>query len=234
MALFPLSAYSSRASFFVYNSAYMNTGNNNKKALVGYYFDDNLMRSVKGDKSLRDSVYNRERTMNLVDENIDELLEVILFLLLSTGIYRIVIGLNNGEIKTSSVFDPFNVEVHLAEDLLVPDYVFHHFGTISLDEKEALIERYYQMLEHDPAFDFLSEEWQEAFHKRNETMNQLTDEQDLRYIIEHIPALRNLEGYYLRSAVINLFNSTVSMSFNCDGTQIMSHKKFKEFIEEYL
>jgi hypothetical protein len=46
--------------------------------------------------------------------------------------------------------------------------------------------------------------------------------------------LRNLDGYYLRSAVINLFNSTISMSFNCDGTQIMSHKKFREFIEEYV
>jgi len=212
----------------------MNTGNNKKSAVVGYYFDDNLMRSVKGDKSLRDSVYNRERTINLVDENIDELLDVILFLLLSTGIYRIVIGLNNGEIKTSSVFDPFNVEVHLAEDLLSPDYVFHHFGVITLEEKSELIKRYYQMLEHDHAFEYLSDDWQKAFHKRNEIMSQLTNEDDLRYIIEHIPALRNLEGYYLRSAVINLFNSTISMSFNCDGTQIMSHKKFKEYIEEYV
>ncbi len=83
----------------------MNDWKNKKSALVGYSFDENLMRSIKGDSSLRDSLYNRER---------------------------------------------------------------------------------------------------------------------------------NLEGYYLRSAVINLFNSTVSMSFNCDGTQIMSHKKFKEFIEDYI
>jgi len=52
--------------------------------------------------------------------------------------------------------------------------------------------------------------------------------------VRSLTALRNLEGYYLRSAVINLFNSTISMSFNCDGTQIMSHKKFREFIEEYV
>jgi len=204
----------------------MNTGDNKKSALVGYGFDDNLMRSVKGDESLKDSVYNRERTHNIVDKNIDELMEVILFLLLSTGIYRIVIG--------SSVFDPFNVEIHLAEDLLVADYVFDHFGMISLEEKEALIKRYYLMLEHDQAFEYLSEEWQEAFHDRNQSMKQLTDENELRYIVEHIPALRNLDGYYLRSAVINLFNSTISMSFNCDGTQIMSHKKFREFIDEYV
>lgn len=212
----------------------MNTGDNKKSALVGYGFDENLMQSVKGDKGLRDSVYNRKKNDNFVDQNMDDLMDVILFLLLSTGIYRIVIGLNNGEIKTSSVFDPFNVEIHLAEDLLVADYVFDHFGIISLEEKEALIKRYYQMLEKDEAFDYLSDEWQEAFNQRNQEMKQLTDENELRYIVEHIPALRNLDGYYLRSAVINLFNSTISMSFNCDGTQIMSHKKFREFIEDYV
>ena len=212
----------------------MNTGDNKKSALVGYGFDENLMQSVKGDKGLRVSVYNRKKNDNFVDQNMDDLMDVILFLLLSTGIYRIVIGLNNGEIKSSSVFDPFNVEIHLAEDLLVADYVFDHFGMISLEEKEALIKRYYQMLEKDQAFDYLSDEWQEAFHQRNQEMKQLTNENELRYIVEHIPALRNLDGYYLRSAVINLFNSTISMSFNCDGTQIMSHKKFREFIEDYV
>ena len=51
----------------------MSVGKSNKKeALVGYYFDDNLMRSVKGDSSLRDSVYTRERSYNIVDENMEQ------------------------------------------------------------------------------------------------------------------------------------------------------------------
>ena len=205
-----------------------------KEALVGYYFDDNLMRSVKGDKSLRDSVYNRERSFNNVDENIDALMGVVKYLLKSTGIFRIVIGFNNGEVKTSSVFDPFNVEIHLVEDLMSEDYVFHHFGRIEIDEKSELIKRFYKMLENDKAFNFLSEEWKNAFHSRNQFMKQLTNEEELDFIVENLPKLRSLDGYYLRSAVINLFNSTIAMSFNCDGTQIMSHKKFKEFINEYI
>jgi len=205
-----------------------------KEALVGYYFDDNLMRSVKGDKSLRDSVYNRERSFNNVDENIAALMGVVKYLLKSTGIFRIVIGFNNGEIKTSSVFDPFNVEIHLVEDLISEDYVFHHFGRINIEEKSELIKRFYKMLENDKAFNFLSEEWQNAFHSRNQFMKQLTNEEELDFIVENLPKLRSLDGYYLRSAVINLFNSTIAMSFNCDGTQIMSHKKFKEFINEYI
>jgi len=205
-----------------------------KEALVGYYFDDNLMRSVKGDKSLRDSVYNRERSFNNVDENIEALMGIVKYLLKSTGIFRIVIGFNNGEVKTSSVFDPFNVEIHLVEDLISEDYVFHHFGRIEIGEKSELIKRFYKMLENDKAFNFLSKEWQYAFHSRNKFMKQLTNEEDLDFIVENLPKLRSLDGYYLRSVVINLFNSTIAMSFNCDGTQIMSHKKFKEFINEYI
>ena len=207
---------------------------NKKEALVGYYFNNNLMHSIKGDKSLRESVYNRERAFNIVDEHLEELVNVWLFLLLKTGAYRLVIGLNNAEVRVASVFDPFNTEVHLADDLLKPKYVDFHFNKISLDKKDKLIKRIYLMLEKDKTFDLLSKDWQQSLLDRNQKMQQLTRENDLHFILQNIPKLRHLEGYYLRSITINLFNSTVSMSFNCDGTQIMSHKKFKEFITEYL
>jgi hypothetical protein len=205
-----------------------------KDALVGYYFNNNLMHSIKGDKSLRESVYNRERAFNVVDENIDELARVWLYLLLETGAYRLVIGLNNTEIRVSSVFDPLNTEVHLAEDLLNFEYVDFHFNKIALKEKSKLIKRIYKLLEQDDSFEILSPQWQQSLLKRNQKMGQLTNINDLRFILENIPKLRHLEGYYLRTITINLFNSTVSMSFNCDGTQIMSHKKFREFIEQYI
>ncbi|AYQ57758.1 hypothetical protein MS2017_2105 [Bathymodiolus thermophilus thioautotrophic gill symbiont] len=205
-----------------------------KDALVGYYFNNNLMHSIKGDKSLRESVYNRERAFNVVDENIDELARVWLYLLLETGAYRLVIGLNNTEVRLSSVFDPLNTEVHLAEDLLSPEYIDFHFNKIALKEKSQLIKRIYKLLEQDDSFEILSPQWQQSLLERNQKMGQLTNINDLRFILENIPKLRHLEGYYLRTITINLFNSTVSMSFNCDGTQIMSHKNFREFIEQYI
>jgi len=205
-----------------------------KDALVGYYFNNNLMHSIKGDKSLRESVYNRERAFNNVDKNLEKLSEVWLYLLLETGAYRLVIGLNNAEVRISSVFDPFNTEVHLADDLLNPEYMDFHFNKIPLKEKSRLIKRLYKVMEKDTAFELLSPEWQKSLHVRNQKMEKLTDINDLRFIMENLPKLRDLEGYYLRSITINLFNSTVSMSFNCDGTQIMSHKKFREFIEHYI
>jgi hypothetical protein len=205
-----------------------------KDALVGYYFNNNLMHSIKGDKSLRESVYNRERAFNNVDKNIGQLSQVWLDLLLETGAYRLVIGLNNAEVRIASVFDPFNTEVHLADDLLNPEYTNFHFNKISLEEKSKLIKRIYHALENDSAFDMLSSEWQQSLRKRNQNMQKLTNIDDLRFIMKNLTKLRHLEGYYLRSVTINLFNSTVSMSFNCDGTQIMSHKNFREFIEEYI
>lgn len=205
-----------------------------KDALVGYYFNNNLMHSIKGDKSLRESVYNRERAFNSVDENLEQLSQVWLDLLLDTGVYRLVVGLNNAEVRVSSVFDPFNTEVHLADDLLNSDYVDFHFNKIPLKKKSQLIKRIYKMLENDEVFGMLSLQWQQSLHERNQSMQKLTNINDLRFILKNLSKLRHLEGYYLRSVTINLFNSTVSMSFNCDGTQIMSHKKFKEFIEEYI
>jgi hypothetical protein len=45
-------------------------------------------------------------------------------------VYRLGIGLNNAEVRVASIFDPFNTEVHLADDLLNPDYVDFHFSII--------------------------------------------------------------------------------------------------------
>jgi hypothetical protein len=164
-----------------------------KDALVGYYFNNNLMHSIKGDKSLRESVYNRERAFNVVDENIEELARVWLYLLLETGAYRLVIGLNNTEVRLSSVFDPLNTEVHLAEDLLSPEYVNFHFNKIALKEKSKLIKRIYKLLEQDNSFEILSPQWQQSLLERNQKMGQLTNINDLRFILEHIPKLRHLE-----------------------------------------
>ncbi|SFV86802.1 hypothetical protein MNB_SUP05-SYMBIONT-4-199 [hydrothermal vent metagenome] len=205
-----------------------------KDALVGYYFNNNLMHSIKGDKSLRESVYNRERTLNSVDENMERLSKVWLYLLMETGAYRLVIGLNNAEVRISSVFDPFNTEVHLAGDLLNQEYMDFNFNKIPLKEKSRLIKRFYKVMEEDTVFKLLSPEWQKSLLERNKKMEKLTNIDDLRFIMENLPKLRDLEGYYLRTVTINLFNSTVSMAFNCDGTQIMSHKKFREFIEHYI
>lgn len=207
-----------------------------KKALVGYGFDKKLIQSIKGDKSLRDTVYNRKKHNSSVDKSIHKIMSVCEYLLLETGVHRLSIGFNNGEIKTFSIFDPANMEVHLAADLLDQDYLASHFVVISLAEKSRFFKRLYTMLAKDKIFEYLSSDWQNTFKARNKAMQyaQLTNIEDLRYILSVLPCLRNLEGYFLRTASIGLFNSTINMTFNCDGTQIVAHQVFKDFVQNNI
>lgn len=207
-----------------------------KAALVGYGFDKELIKSIKGDKSLRESVYARPKNNSFIDNNITQVLAVCENLLINTGIHRLSIGFNNSEIKTFSIFDPANMEVHLASDLLDDCYINDNFIKISLEEKSQFFKRLYIMLTKDKIFNHLSSKWQQDFKTRNENMQdaKLTNIDELKYIISILPKLRNLEGYFLRTASIGLFNSTVDMTFNCDGTQIIAHHIFKDFVANIL
>jgi hypothetical protein len=204
------------------------------KALVGYGFSPEFITSIKGDKSLRESVYNRPRVVNFVDKHIEQLSKVCEFLLLNTGIHRLSIGFNNGEIKTFSVFDPLNMEIHSVENILDDEYIAVNFPKLNLEQKDAFIKRMYRYLVADEMFEHLPEFWKTDIQQRNAKMQELTNIQNLHYILQTLPKLRDIEGYYLRTAAISLFNSSIAMSFNCDGTQIMAHSSFNDFIEEYL
>ena len=205
-----------------------------KKALIGYGFSPKFMCSIKGDKSLRESVYNRPRVVNFVDENIEKLSKIITHLLLNTGVHRISIGFNNGEIKSFSVFDPLNMEIHTASNILDEEYIAINFPQLSLDKKDKFIKRLYNYLTTDEVFTDLPNFWQNDFKNRNNQMQELTNTQTLNDILTTLPKLRNIEGYYLRTATISLFNSSIALSFNCDGTQIMAHSSFADFVDEYL
>lgn len=205
-----------------------------KNALVGYGFSPNLVCSLKGDKTLRESVYNRPKVHNFVDKNIKKLTKIFKYLLLETGVHRLSVGFNNGEIKTFSIFDPLNMEVHTAQNILEKDYLHNNFPKISLIEKDAFIKRLYKNLVTDEVFIKLPNTWQDGLFSRNEKMKKLTNINQLSSLLETLPQLRNIEGYYLRTASISLFNSTIALSFNCDGTQIMAHNAFEDFIKENI
>ena len=204
------------------------------KALIGYGFKAKFMTSIKGDKSLRESVYNRPKIINFVDENIQELSKVFNTLLLETGIHRLSIGFNNGEIKTFSVFDPLNMEIHTAKNMLDKSYLAINFPKLSLDKKDNFIKRMYKNLLLDEVFDDLPDFWKKDLKRRNSQMSELTNPHILSEILATLPKLRDIEGYYLRTANISLFNSSIALSFNCDGTQIMAHSSFNDFINEYI
>ena len=212
----------------------MKEQNTLKKALIGHGFKPDFLCSIKGDKSLRESVYNRPKTINFVDKHIVELGKVFAHLLLDTGVHRLSIGFNNGEMKSFSVFDPLNMEIHTAQNILDKDYVKKNFPKLELSKKDNFIKRLYKYVVADDIFQNLPTDWQNDLSSRNNEMIKLTSIRTLTEILKTLPKLRNIEGYYLRTASISLFNSSIALTFNCDGTQIMAHGSFHGFIEEYL
>lgn len=158
-------------------------------------------------------------------------MEVCQYLLLETGVHRLSIGFNNGEIETFLSLAA-NMEVHLVTDLIDEDYLVDNFVEISLDDKNKFFKRLYQMLTKDEIFYYMPPKWQLAFLERNQSMKyaQLTNIDEVKYIISILPKLRSLDGYFLRTVSIGLFNSTINMTFNCDGTQIIAHQVFRDFV----
>ncbi len=205
-----------------------------KNPILGHTFNKNLRESIQGDKSIRHSVFVRPKDHNIVDTNINKLSEIAYHLLKRTGVFNLRIGLNNGQIEASSVFDPFNTEVHHISDLIDEDYLSQNFTLLNSEDKCELIKTTYKMLSTDKSFNHLTAENQNSLRERNEKSLVEPDFASVKYICESIPLLRNIEHYHLRTISINVFNSVVSMTFNCDGTQIMSHDKFKGFIEDYI
>jgi len=92
----------------------------------------------------------------------------------------------------------------------------------------------YKNLLLDEVFDDLPDFWKKDLKRRNSQMSELTNPHILSEILATLPKLRDIEGYYLRTANISLFNSSIALSFNCDGTQIMAHSSFNDFINEYI
>ncbi len=70
--------------------------------------------SIKGDQSLRETALSRERYESVVDKILPMLQPSLEDLLLNRCIYQVVIGFDNDEVITSSVFDPFGEEIHQA------------------------------------------------------------------------------------------------------------------------
>ncbi len=88
---------------------------------------NNLHVSIKGDPSLRETTFSRERYTSVVDTILPQLQESMEELLLNRCVYRLYLGFNNGEVRVSSAFDPFSTEIHTAQKLIDRGYIDRQF-----------------------------------------------------------------------------------------------------------
>lgn len=194
---------------------------------------NNIQVGIKGDPTLRDSVFTRGKQKSQVDELFPCLEPQLEEMMLRRSVYRVYIGFNSGEIRTCSVFDPMREEVHQAEKLCDEKYIQRHFPTIDYEHKVQGIRDIYRYLRESELFRYVPDYWKRIMLKRSKTWNPIKAS-DLPTIINTLQKLRALDEFYLRNATICIVQHVVRLQFNCDGTQLIDAENYRQFLLENI
>ncbi len=197
------------------------------------YGNRDMHVSIKGDASLRNSAMERPRYDSVVDKNLEALTACFEDLLINRTAHRIMVGFNNGEIRVSTVLDPFSEEFHPALRLLDTSYVQRHFPEIDYNRKAGMIRRMYQAIGEDAFFKELPEHLKHGFSSYFHNWQPLPVE-EIPKIVAQLPQLRKISNFYARSATINIVKDAIQMQFNCDGSHIVSARAYERFVEDFV
>lgn len=189
--------------------------------------------ALKGDPSLRETVFTRERYESVVDSILPQLVKSIEELMLNRSAYQVFVGFNNGEVRVGSVFDPFGEEVHAANKIIEKGYLDRHFPKIAFDKKAGLIKDIYKFISRDPLYGELPRHWKHIFVKTHENWKPVTPD-EISVVLRKLPEMREMSNVYLRNFGISLVQDEIRMQFNCDGTHIVSSKGYEQFVEENI
>lgn len=206
-----------------------------KEAIVGAFglSADKPFVGIKGDPSLRETAPIRSKFASRIDQKVGPALERVEWLLSETGCFSIYIGFNSSEVRTESIFNPFNYEIHDVDALLGDDYISRHFVRVPFEEKMNTIAWVSSMIQTGPLRNYLPKHWLQLMDEQRNSWQPVKKEL-IHDIIRGFDQLRAIEGYYLRNAAISLSEGIVRASFNCDGTYIVRADYFPEFVKQNL
>ncbi|HEY0633820.1 MAG TPA: cyclic nucleotide-binding domain-containing protein [Gammaproteobacteria bacterium] len=188
---------------------------------------------IKGDPSLRESAMTRERYESVVDLQMPRLLPVFKDLLLNRCAYRLFIGFNNGEIRISTLYDPFGQEYHSAARLVDEVYVERHFPRVDYAEKARMIRSHYQMVAMSPAFAQLPNHLHQGFSRYFADWRPVPAD-TVAMTLDSLPQLRTIPNFYVRNATIDIVKDAIHLQFNCDGSHILSAEGYRRFLRENI
>lgn len=188
---------------------------------------------IRGDPSLRETAPIREKYESRIDQKAGRVLEICEWLLAETGCYSIYIGFNSSEVRTESIFNPFNYEIHDVDALIQEGYIQRHFVTVPYEEKLNTISWVKTMIQTGPLRHYLPNHWRHLMDEQRREWQPLHKE-DIRRIVQDLNRLRGIEGYYLRNAALSLSQGIVRASFNCDGTYVVAAEHFSEFVAQNM
>jgi CRP-like cAMP-binding protein len=189
--------------------------------------------SIKGDPSLRESVFDRGRYESMVDKVMDKLRPNLEELLLNRCVYNLFVNFNSGEIRTSSIFDPFVDEIHTSDKLIEKAYIDRHFPEINYEEKAKLIKSMYQFISSDHSFNQLPVQWKNIIGRSHNIWEPI-EKEEIKKVMAQLGKLRSIESFYLRNISISMVLDAIRMQFNCDGTHIVSAEDYQQFLVQNL
>jgi len=187
--------------------------------------------SIKGDPSLRESAFARERYESPADKILPELQAALIELLTQRSVYQVFIGFNSGEVRTLSLYDPFYEQIHQASKLLDRAYVERHFPKIEYNRKATLVRKIYSTIQSCDGFEDL------PVHLKKVLGNYYANWEpvpvaDIEKTVGELGTLRSIPDFYLRNIVISITRDAIRMQFNCDGTHIVNAEDYERFLQE--
>lgn len=200
-----------------------NTGLGNNKLHV----------SIKGDPSLRESAFSRERYDSIADKALTQLLPVLEDLILNRSVYQFFLSLSSEEVRIMSVFEPFGDHVHSCNKLLDKSYIERHFPLMDYDEKSELIRHLYTTLSEHRIFHSTPGYYNKVLSDYYRNWQPVSKE-EIKTTLGNIPTLRTIQNFYIRNFSIGMVHDAIRMQFNCDGTHIVSNDDLLEFMKQNI
>lgn len=195
--------------------------------------NDNLHVSIKGDPSIRETAFTRERYESIADSVLPKLVPCLRKLLFETSAYRVFVGLNNGEVRINSVINPFIEEMHLAKKIVSNAYIDRHFPPMDYDTKVKLIQEVTDYIESTRIFADLPPKWNSLLDEIQDDWRPVPKE-ELESVLDQLVELRKIPNFYLRNLSISVAQDAIRMQFNCDGTHIVSTREYSRFLEQNI
>ena len=189
--------------------------------------------SIKGDPSLRESAFSRERYDSIADKALTQLLPVLEDLILNRCAYQFFLSLSSEEVRIMSVFEPFGDHVHSCNKLLDKSYIDRHFPLISYDEKSELIRYLYTALSGHNIFRSTPVYYKKVLSDYYSNWQPVSKE-EIKTTLGNIPVLRTIPNFYIRNFSISMVHDVIRMQFNCDGTHIVSNEDLLEFMKQNI
>jgi CRP-like cAMP-binding protein len=195
--------------------------------------DGQFHLGIKGDPSMRESAFMRERYESMVDDVLPQLQPILYDLLINRCAYEVLIHFNSGEVLVKSIFNPFMDDIHQATKLISKAYINRHFPLVDYTEKIKMVGRILNHLSEDHCINNLDEITRGQLETTYKSWNPLKPK-EIADTVSKLLSLRKIPDFYLRNLTISMIRDSIRLQFNCDGTHLLDGKSYQEFLKNNL